>query len=180
MKNVLLVGESWVSAATHYKGFDQFGSVTFHLGAEPLVEAGAAVSEALIEAPDDHLSVLPLSAPVSHPRAFLSSPDWSCLLARLRREFDLVLLDHTIPHLTSVQELRLVLAQRATRAVIMHTGYIAPDMEEEALAMGVRQVVEKGELDPLWAAIERTLDHEGEPVPGSAAKACRTWRCSGP
>ncbi len=38
-KKVLLVGESWISAATHYKGFDQFGSVTFHLGAEPLVEA---------------------------------------------------------------------------------------------------------------------------------------------
>ena len=38
-RTVLLAGESWVSAATHYKGFDQFGSVTFHLGAEPLVEA---------------------------------------------------------------------------------------------------------------------------------------------
>lgn len=38
-KKVLLAGESWVSAATHYKGFDQFGTVTFHLGAEPLVEA---------------------------------------------------------------------------------------------------------------------------------------------
>ncbi len=38
-KKVLLVGESWVSAATHYKGFDHFGSVTFHLGAEPLVAA---------------------------------------------------------------------------------------------------------------------------------------------
>ena len=36
---VLLVGESWVSAATHTKGFDQFSSVTFHLGAEPLVAA---------------------------------------------------------------------------------------------------------------------------------------------
>ena len=36
---VLLVGESWMSSATHYKGFDQFGSVTFHLGAEPLVAA---------------------------------------------------------------------------------------------------------------------------------------------
>lgn len=36
---VLLAGESWVSSATHYKGFDQFGSVTFHLGAEPLVAA---------------------------------------------------------------------------------------------------------------------------------------------
>jgi len=34
---VLLVGESWASAATHYKGFDQFSSVTFHKGAEPLV-----------------------------------------------------------------------------------------------------------------------------------------------
>jgi uncharacterized membrane protein len=36
---VLLVGESWMSAATHHKGFDQFASVTFHLGAEPLVAA---------------------------------------------------------------------------------------------------------------------------------------------
>ena len=36
---VLLVGESWVSSATHYKGFDQFGSVTFHTGAEPFVRA---------------------------------------------------------------------------------------------------------------------------------------------
>ncbi|QND60915.1 glutamine amidotransferase [Mesorhizobium huakuii] len=36
---VLLVGESWMSSATHYKGFDQFGSVTFHLGATPLVTA---------------------------------------------------------------------------------------------------------------------------------------------
>ncbi|WP_336800146.1 glutamine amidotransferase [Kaistia sp. MMO-174] len=39
VKKVLLVGESWMSSATHYKGFDQFGSVTFHLGAEPLVKA---------------------------------------------------------------------------------------------------------------------------------------------
>ena len=38
-KQVLLVGESWATAATHTKGFDQFGSVTFHLGAEPLVAA---------------------------------------------------------------------------------------------------------------------------------------------
>src|ERR1051325_5404680 len=38
-KRVLLAGESWVSAASHYKGFDQFNSVTFHLGAEPLIEA---------------------------------------------------------------------------------------------------------------------------------------------
>lgn len=37
--NVLLVGESWISSSTHFKGFDQFGSVTFHTGAEPLTKA---------------------------------------------------------------------------------------------------------------------------------------------
>jgi uncharacterized membrane protein len=36
---ILLAGESWVTAGTHIKGFDQFATVTFHLGAEPLVEA---------------------------------------------------------------------------------------------------------------------------------------------
>jgi uncharacterized membrane protein len=38
-KKVLLVGETWVSSSSHFKGFDQFGSVTFHSGAEPLVKA---------------------------------------------------------------------------------------------------------------------------------------------
>ncbi len=31
--------QSRISSATHYKGFDQFGSVTFHTGADPLVAA---------------------------------------------------------------------------------------------------------------------------------------------
>ena len=38
-KNVLLVGESWATSATHTKGFDHFNSVTFHLGAAPLAAA---------------------------------------------------------------------------------------------------------------------------------------------
>jgi uncharacterized membrane protein len=38
-KKILLVGESWVSSASHSKGWDTFSSVTFHLGAEPLVNA---------------------------------------------------------------------------------------------------------------------------------------------
>lgn len=36
---VLLVGESWTTSETHFKGFDQFGSVHFHTGARPLLEA---------------------------------------------------------------------------------------------------------------------------------------------
>jgi uncharacterized membrane protein len=38
-KQILLVGESWVSSANHTKGWDTFSSVTFHLGAEPLIDA---------------------------------------------------------------------------------------------------------------------------------------------
>lgn len=40
--NVLLVGESWTTSETHYKGFDQFGSVRFHTGSKPLLDAMAA------------------------------------------------------------------------------------------------------------------------------------------
>jgi len=47
--NVLLVGESWVSEATHYKGFDSFTTVTFHTGAdwfnEALLEHGIHVTQ---------------------------------------------------------------------------------------------------------------------------------------
>lgn len=38
-RKILLAGESWVSDATHIKGFDHFSTATFHLGAEPLVAA---------------------------------------------------------------------------------------------------------------------------------------------
>ena len=37
--SVLPAGESWVSTATHSEGFDQFSTVTYHLGAEPLGNA---------------------------------------------------------------------------------------------------------------------------------------------
>ena len=38
-KRILLAGESWISAATHYKGFDAFGSVTYHRGADGFIAA---------------------------------------------------------------------------------------------------------------------------------------------
>src|SRR5204863_8975575 len=63
------------------------------VGLDDMVDAGQALADALIEAPDDHLTVLPLRAPVARPRDFLASPAWSVVLARLRREYDLVLLD---------------------------------------------------------------------------------------
>jgi Mrp family chromosome partitioning ATPase len=63
------------------------------LGLDDVIDEGMALSDALIDSPDDHLTVLPLRAPVTRPRDFLASPDWSCVLARLRREYDLILID---------------------------------------------------------------------------------------
>jgi uncharacterized membrane protein len=39
MARILLAGESWVSEATHYKGFDSFTSVTFHSGADGYIRS---------------------------------------------------------------------------------------------------------------------------------------------
>jgi protein-tyrosine kinase len=63
------------------------------IGFEDVVESGHALVDAVIDAPEDHLSILPLRGAVARPREFLSSPAWTCSMARLRREFDLILLD---------------------------------------------------------------------------------------
>jgi Mrp family chromosome partitioning ATPase len=63
------------------------------VGLEDVVESGHSLADALIEAPDDHLTVLPLRVAVERPRAFLESSAWSSVLSRIRREFDLALID---------------------------------------------------------------------------------------
>ncbi|MCY7394606.1 MAG: glutamine amidotransferase [Nocardioides sp.] len=42
MTRVLLAGESWISTATHVKGFDEFSSTSFHTGADAFIAAAAA------------------------------------------------------------------------------------------------------------------------------------------
>jgi len=63
------------------------------VGLDDVVESGQALAEALVDASDDHLTVLPMRSAVTRPRDFLASPGWTCTLARLRREFDLILID---------------------------------------------------------------------------------------
>jgi Mrp family chromosome partitioning ATPase len=63
------------------------------IGLDDVVESGQALSEALVVASDDRLTILPLRSAVTRPRDFLASPGWTCTLARLRREYDLVLID---------------------------------------------------------------------------------------
>ena len=63
------------------------------VGLEDVVESGHAFADALIESPDDHLTILPLRVAVDRPREFLENPAWSFVMSRIRREFDLVLID---------------------------------------------------------------------------------------
>src|SRR5262249_10270418 len=48
------------------------------VGLDDVVENGLALSDALIDAPDDHLTILPIRAPIARPREFVASPAWSC------------------------------------------------------------------------------------------------------
>jgi MinD-like ATPase involved in chromosome partitioning or flagellar assembly len=63
------------------------------VGLDDVVEHGTALADALIDAPDEHVAVLPMRAPVARPKEFLASPAWMVALSRLRRDFDLVLID---------------------------------------------------------------------------------------
>jgi Mrp family chromosome partitioning ATPase len=63
------------------------------VGLDDVIEENLALTDALIEAPNDNLTILPLRAPLGRPRDALAGPGWSRAMSRLRREFDLVLLD---------------------------------------------------------------------------------------
>jgi protein-tyrosine kinase len=63
------------------------------VGLDGVIDDGVSTADAIIDAPDDHLSVLPLRGPVARPREFLEGPAWSTTFARLRRDFDLILVD---------------------------------------------------------------------------------------
>lgn len=87
------------------------------VGLDDVVEGGQDLAGALIEAPDDHLTILPLRAPVGRPREFLAGPAWSGLLARLRRDFDLVLLDSS-PLFTGLSA--VILPPSVDAAILVH------------------------------------------------------------
>jgi protein-tyrosine kinase len=115
------------------------------VGLEDVVEHGFALSEGLIEAPDDHLWVLPLRAAVSRPRDFLASPGWSCTMARLRREFDFVLIDGS-PMFTGLSA--AVLHRSVDAAVLVHHQGIT----SERSLLRAREVLEAGGIPLLGLA----------------------------
>ena len=74
---VLLAGETWVTPATHIKGFDQFWTVTFHRGAE-IVRNGliGKVKEVEVGLPQGRLGHKPGSDKVEEPPAGVDYDFW--------------------------------------------------------------------------------------------------------
>lgn len=60
---------------------------------EDLVAPRPAPTSNLTQAAEGPLWLIPLRAAIKHPRELVASPAWHCLMAKLRREFDLIVLD---------------------------------------------------------------------------------------
>lgn len=114
-------------------------------GLDDVVEEGYALADAIVHAPDDHLWTLPLRAPVSRPREFLASPAWSCTMARLRRDFELVLLDGS-PIFTGLSA--AVLHRSVDAAVLVHNR----GMTGERSLLRAREVLDAGGVPLLGLA----------------------------
>jgi Mrp family chromosome partitioning ATPase len=114
-------------------------------GLDDVIERGLAAHEAIVEAPDDHLAVLPMRAAVTSPREFLASPAWSCLMARLRREFDLVLLDGS-PLFAGLSA--AVLHRSVDAAILVHN----PSLTGERALLRAREVLDAGGVPLLGLA----------------------------
>lgn len=114
-------------------------------GLDDVVESGLALAEAVVDAPDDHLAILPLRAPVARPREFLADPSWACLMARLRREFDLVLMDGS-PLFTGLSA--AVLHRSVDAAILVHNRALTG---ERAL-LRAREVLDAGGVPLLGLA----------------------------
>jgi Mrp family chromosome partitioning ATPase len=126
-------------------------SLASHLGFKPraglreAVEDGMAVARVIVESPADRLAVLPLKAPVDRPREFLASPGWSLLMARLRREFDLVLIDGS-PLFTGLSA--AVLHRSVDAAILVHNRSVTG----ERAVLRAREVLDAGGIPLLGLA----------------------------
>jgi protein-tyrosine kinase len=115
------------------------------VGLDDVVENDLALSDALVDAREDHLGILPMRSAVSRPRDFLASPAWTCTLARLRREFDLILVDGG-PLFTGLSA--AVLHRSVDAAVLVHHR----GMTGERAVLRAREVLEAGGVPLLGLA----------------------------
>jgi Mrp family chromosome partitioning ATPase len=115
------------------------------VGLDDVVLEGVALAEALVDVPAANLTLLPLRAPIARPRDFLADPGWACAMARLRRDFDQVLLDGS-PMFTGLSA--AVLHRSVDAAVLVYHQRLTGD---RALRRG-REVLEAAGIPLLGLA----------------------------
>ena len=115
------------------------------VGLDDVVEDGKAVEDALVESPGDRLWVLPMRAAASRPKEFLAGAAWACTMARLRRDFDLVLVDGG-PLFAGMSA--AVLHRSVDAAVLVHSR----DATGERSILRAREVLEAGGVPLLGLA----------------------------
>lgn len=77
--------------------------------------------------------------------------------ALAHRQWDLVISDYTMPHLSGTDALKLVKERNLDLPFIFASGTIGEDIAVEALKQGASDYVFKGNLKRLVPAIEREL-----------------------
>ncbi len=114
-------------------------------GLDDVLDGSASIADAVIDAPDDHLSVLPLRSAVARPREMLVSSAWTTALARLRRDFDQVLIDGS-PLFAGLNA--VALPRSIDAAILVHHRKLTGDRA----VLRAREVLEAGGIPLLGLA----------------------------
>ena len=73
------------------------------------------------------------------------------------RRFDLVMLDTKLREATALHALRAVGEKAPLTPILPHPAYISAQSRETARVRGAFDVVVRGDLNPMWAAVNKLL-----------------------
>ena len=81
----------------------------------------------------------------------------SGLEALAARRFDLVMLDTKLPEASALHALRAVGEKAPLTPILPHPAYISAQTRHMAKQRGAFDVVVRGDLNPMWAAVNKLL-----------------------
>lgn len=91
-----------------------------------------------------------------------------------RREWDIILCDHAMPHICAPEALQIVMKRRPETPFIIVSGWITDDLADASVKSGARKFVRKNNLKELVPAIRKELvkSKKGKPSkkPSKAGK----------
>jgi CheY-like chemotaxis protein len=73
------------------------------------------------------------------------------------RRYDLVMLDTKLPEATALHALRAVGEKAPLTPILPHPAYISVQSRQTARQRGAFDVVVRGDLNPMWAAVNKLL-----------------------